>query len=204
MADKDGGSFGRGLMQYVASKLPYSQPYDIIDDIAELNPKYKQFYKAGSVRDDLLSRHSISTSKIGNDELHPMASIGLDKNYHAFMYANVDYDKGKRLRDYRVMAQFAEVADALDEICDDFINKDDEGHIATITLCEEYDPEIQQQVTEEFKKFASHFEMEDKGWEYCRQLLVDGEIYFEHVVHKDHVNAGILGIINIPADLVDD
>lgn len=203
MADKDGGSFGRGLMQYVASKLPYSQPYDIIDDIAELNPKYKQFYKAGSVRDDLLSRHSISTSKIGNDELHPMASIGLDKNYHAFMYANVDYDKGKRLRDYRVMAQFAEVADALDEICDDFINKDDEGHIATITLCEEYDPEIQQQVTEEFKKFASHFEMEDKGWEYCRQLLVDGEIYFEHVVHKDHVNAGILGIINIPADLVD-
>ena len=49
MGDREGGSFGRGLMNYVASKLPYSQPYDIIDDIQELNPKYKDFYKAGSL-----------------------------------------------------------------------------------------------------------------------------------------------------------
>ena len=101
------------------------------------------------------------------------------------------------------MAQFAEVADALDEICDDFINKDDQGDIATLQMCDEYDPDIEKQVQEEFKKFTAHYELEDKGWEYCRQLLIDGEVYFEHIIHKDHVDAGVLGVINMPAELVD-
>ena len=169
MADNEGSTFGRGLMSYVASKLPYSQSYDMIDDIARVNPKYKEFYKTGTRRDELLTYHSISTNRQGADG-NPMASVAIDKNYHAFMYANVDYDKSKRLRDYRVMAQFSEVADALDEICDECINKDDKDRIIRLEFApqREYDTGVKKEIREEFEKFIRYYDLENKGWEYCR------------------------------------
>ena len=125
-------TFGKTLMTYVASKLPYNQPYDVIDDINQLNPKYKDFHEAGTIIQELITKHSVSTQREGDD--HPLGSVAIDKNYHSFMYANVDYDKQKRLRDYRVMAQFAEVADALDEICDECVNRDDNGNVVRLIL----------------------------------------------------------------------
>jgi hypothetical protein len=120
------------------------------------------------------------------------------------MYANVDYDKSKRLRDYRVMAQFAEVADALDEICDDAISVDDEDHIVNMDWNEEdIELHLKTTVEDEFRKFIKHYELEFHGWEYFRQLLVDREVFFEHIIHKDHPKAGILGIISVPSDLID-
>jgi hypothetical protein len=101
------------------------------------------------------------------------------------MYANVDYDKSKRLRDYRVMAQFAEVSDALDEICDECINKDDDGNVVKIQIRnKEFNLNIENQVRDEFRKFIKHYDMQLRGWEYFRQLLVDGELFFEHIIQR--------------------
>jgi hypothetical protein len=169
-----------------------------------VNPKYKDFYKAGSQQGELLSKHAISTHKPGGDA-HPMAGVALDKNYHAFMYANVDFDKSKRLRDYRVMAQFSEVGDALDEICDDAIVVDEKGDVVKLNLDnrKNFDIQIKNQINDEFVKFIKHYKLRERGWEYFRNVLVDGEVYFEHIIHKDHKDAGILGIISVPPDLVD-
>jgi len=197
-------TFGRSLMTYIKQSLPYSQPSTLIDNIEELNPKYRDFYKTGSSRQDLIAKHSIFSNK-QNDPAHPMSAMAVDKNYHAFMYANVDYDKSKRLRDYRVMAQFAEVQDALDEIVDECINEDDEGKFVNIQFqtIDKIEPEIQKEIRDEFNNFYRLYELDSKGWEYYRQLLVDGELFFEHIIHEDHKDAGILGILNIPSELMD-
>ena len=176
-------TFGRSLMAYVSSKLPYSTPFEIIDNIQKINPRYKDFFDAGSNKEELLVKHSVSTHK-SEESRHPMASVALDKNYHAFMYANVDYDKSKRLRDYRVMAQFAEVADALDEICDDAIVEDDDGNILKLKFVNtKFNINIENQLRDEFRKFIKHYEMDTNGWSYFRSLLVDGEVFFEHIIH---------------------
>ena len=119
----------------------------IIDNIQKVNPRYKDFFDAGSNKEELLVKHSVSTHK-SEESKHPMASVALDKNYHAFMYANVDYDKAKRLRDYRVMAQFAEVADALDEICDDCLNLDDKQKSVRLEL---KDPELDSTISKDLR-----------------------------------------------------
>ena len=120
--DKSKGStFGTQLMQYISNRLPFASSSRIINNINEVNPKFKHFYNTGTDKEALLSKHSIS--QIPADK-EVRGAIQIDKNYHNFMYANVDHDKGKRLRDYRIMAAYSEVADALDEICDDVINKD--------------------------------------------------------------------------------
>jgi len=202
MADSNREStFGRDLMKFISSKLPYQQ-VDVNDKINALNPKYEVFYDKGTKRDDALARQSVSNTTFYTDDL--FGNILRDKNYHEFMYANIQPDKIRRLMDYRVMAAFAEVADALDEICDEFINKDDNGDIIKIDFKDISLSETQKsKIRKEFQKYISYFDLENKGWEYVRSMLVDAEIYFEHIIHKKYPKEGILGILTVPSDTID-
>lgn len=196
------GQFGRDFMRYVSSKLPYTDSSITIDTIGQVNPTYKHFYDTGTRRDNVLAKYSVSqkTSDPGFAE----GTIAIDQNYHQYMYANVDQDKGKRLMDYRTMAAYAEVADALDEICDNIIVENERNEITSLKFKDtEYTSVIKQELDKEFKKINQYFDFENKGWEYFRSLLVDGEIFFEHIIHDDHVDSGILGLVEVPTELVD-
>ena len=195
------GTFGRSLMKYVQSRLPY-QSYETLDTLSDVNPKYKLFQGQGSKREDSLQRQSISSSTIINN--NAIGDIAMDKGFQEFMYANIQQDKGARIRDYRVMAAFAEVGDALDEICDEVINTDDEGRVVRLHFRDrEFKPHEQKEIEGEFQKFVQYFELETKGWEYFRQLLVEGEVYWEHIIHKEHPKEGILGVVLVPTELID-
>lgn len=205
MADSTGSNrestFGRDLMKFVSSKLPY-QSISIADKINQLNPKYDDFYNKGTQRDEALARQSISSSISTTDDAY--ANILQNKDYHNFMYANIQPDKGRRLMDYRVMAAYSEVADALDEICDDFINKDENGEIVKLSFVDaELSEEQMSKIKKEFRKYVGFFDLERNGWEYARQILVDAEIYFEHIIHKKYPKEGILGIVMVPSDIID-
>lgn len=206
MAQDTGKSstFGRNLQQFISNALPYRSPAAIIDDVQQDNPKFKEFYQSGSLRQDLLSKHSVVTPKVPESD-HPVGSFLADRAYNQLMYANLDVDKGKRLRDYRVMAAFAEVADALDEICDEFLCENDNGKVIDLYFRDviDFDPLVTKQLREEFNNFINIFELKEKGWEYLRYLLTDGEVYFENIIHKKHPDSGILGVVNIPTHIVD-
>ena len=198
MADKDKvieegkgnqGTFGRSLMKFVQSRLPY-QSYETLDTLSDVNPKYKLFQGQGSKREDALQRQSISSSTIINN--NAIGDIAMDKGFQEFMYANIQQDKGARIRDYRVMAAFAEVGDALDEICDEVINTDDEGRVVRLHFRDrEFKPHEQKEIEGEFQKFVQYFE------------LVEGEVYWEHIIHKEHPKEGILGVVMVPTELID-
>jgi hypothetical protein len=188
-------------MKYISSKLPY-QAISAGERIEQLNPKFDTFFDKGSNREQALIRQSIASSISTTDDAY--ANILQNKDYHDFMYANVQPDKGRRLMDYRVMAAFAEVSDALDEICDDFINKDENGEIIKLKFIDTpLSEEQQNKLKKEFRKYIEFFDFENKGWEYVRQMLVDAEIYFEHIIHKKYPKEGILGIVMIPTDIID-
>jgi len=195
------GNFGRELMKYVSSRLPYTS-LNVADKINQLNPKYELFYDQGTKRDEALSRQSIASSIAYTEDMY--ANVIQNKDYHEFMYANVQPDKGRRLMDYRVMAAYSEVADALDEICDEFINKDDNGDIVKLNID---NPDLSDQqkgeLARECKKFVELFDLEHKGWEYLRGLLVDAELYYEHIIHKKYPKEGILGVMAIPSEVID-
>ena len=206
MAD-DGkkGTFGRNLQKFISNNLPYRSPAAIIDDVAAENPKFKEFYKAGTVRKELLAQHSVIAPKVP-EGAHPVGSFLADKAYNELMYATLDVDKYRRVRDYRTMAQFAEVADALDEICDEFLNEDEHGNMINLTMrniVSDVEPLISKQIHKEFDKFINLFDLKENAWEYIRNLLVDGELYFENIVHEKHLNEGILGVINVPVQAID-
>lgn len=194
---------GNSLTNLIKQSLPWSNQ-DVIEDVTDLNPKYKDFYKAGSRRDDAIAKHSVSMVPAGDDDA-PTGSIEINKNYSAYMYANVDTDKHKRLLDYRMMAAYSEVAEALDEICDEIIHPDADGKFINLMFREdcELDSTVKHELEKEFKRIVRYFEFETKGWEYFRSLLVDGEVFFENIIHEKHKDLGILGVSLMPTELLD-
>ena len=106
--DGKAATFGRNLVSYISNRLPYASQQD-----DELNPKYKHFAKSGTQRAEALARTSVTSSNPYNNI--PIGDFGKDSSFAGVMYASIDHDKGSRLQDYRTMAAYSEISDALDE-----------------------------------------------------------------------------------------
>lgn len=200
------GTFGQGLQKLVTNLLPYRSSSNIIDDVTLHNPKYHEFYKAGTRRHDVLTNQSVVSPR-SDLSLIPDGTFQADKAYNQLMYATLDADKGARIRDYRQMAAFAEVGNALDEICDEFLNEDDNGNIIKLMFRDVAGPEYSEielkQINDEFARFINIYDLREKAWEYIRYLLTDGEVYFENIIHDKHVDEGIVGALSIPSHIID-
>lgn len=196
------GGFRNEMLSTLQSMAPYSSR-NMVDMISVDNPKYKDFHTKGTRREELLSNHSISQGNPFGNANHPMGDFGSNGDYHTFMYANIEPDKGKRLSEYRLMSGYDFISTALDEICDEFIVIDDREEIINFRVDERLDKASRKTIMEEFTKFVQHFDLENKGWEYCRNLLVDGELFFENVIADGKEDKGILGIVSIPNESID-
>jgi hypothetical protein len=195
---------GRGFISSILSKLPYVK--DVVETDTN-NPKYELFDRLSKNRELRIMQQSVITGPFMNKDLadyYNPGAITSDKGYHNYIYAQVDSDKIRRMAEYRRMAAFAEVADCLDEICDEFINKDDQGRVITIdfTGFEKLNSEEKQELQKEFYKFVNSFDLQHKGWSYCRQFLIEGELFFENIVHEDKKDLGIIGILSVPGELI--
>ena len=195
---------GRNFVTSILSKLPYVQ--DVVETEAN-NPKYELFDRLSKKRELKIMQQSVITGPYMNKEFadyyNPNA-ITSDKGYHNYIYAQIDSDKIRRLAEYRRMAAFAEVADCLDEICDEFINFDDNGKAVNIKFSgfNKLSTEERSEIEKEFYKFINSFDLEHKGWGYCRQLLIEGELFFENIIHDEKKELGIIGILGIPGELI--
>lgn len=191
------------LTRFIQSAMPWTSK-ETISNIEELNPKYKHFYSLGTKREDAMARHSVSVPT-SEDTLGVGGLAQIDKNYNSYMYANVDTDKFKRLLDYRMMAAYAEVGDAIDEICDDILYEDDNGDVVRVIFQQamDIDDSVKREIEKEFNRIVRYFEFDTKGWEYFRNLLIDGEVFFENIIHEKHKELGILGIKLMPVELLD-
>ena len=152
--DGRASTFGRNLIQYIQNRLPYATDGRAENDA--LNPKYKVFQKAGMKRAEALAKASISSSNPYNNI--PIGDFAKDSSFGDVMYANIQDDKQGRLRDYRIMAAYSEVSDALDEICDETINPDDSGWITSLQL-KDIDLTIDQkeEVDKQFHRYVEYY-----------------------------------------------
>jgi len=196
---------GRSFMSSLVSKLPF------INDVMETetnNPKYELFDRLSKRNQMKVMKQSVLVgpylNQDGFNQMNPANVFGSDKGYHQYIYANLDVDKQRRLAEYRRMAAFAEVSDCLDEICDEFITKDEQGKVIKIkfTNITKMEEETKDEIQKEFYKFVQNFDLEGKGWGYCRKLLTEGELFFENIVHEEKKDKGVIGVLSIPGELI--
>ena len=190
------------LLSSFISRLPFA--YQIINSMISNNPKFYSFKNQASLRDDMLEDQSVFMSQpnVDNYSTGNPGSFAINKDYQAFVYASLDKDKGRRMMDYRRMAAYAELADCLDEMCDECIVRDDDGDIVKFDLKGTYSKTIQDEIQKEFKQFVEIFDLENTGWEKFRQMLVEGELFYENLIKEGKEDLGVLGLMNIPSELI--
>ncbi len=195
---------GRSFVSSILSKLPYVRN---TVEIENNNPRYELFDRLSKRKELRLMRQSIITGPSMKDEFggyqDPNSCIS-DHAYHKYIYAQIDTDKLRRIAEYRRMAAYAEVSDCLDEICDEFINLDENGKIMKLNFSSfgKLESEEREEIEKEFYKFLNIYDLENKGWGYCRQLLIEGELFFENIIHELKPDLGIIGVLNIPSELI--
>jgi len=188
------------FLDHLISKLPYT--HKIIDDISALNPKYEPFHDLTKRKEERITQQSVVAPDQPQDIDIGKGAIMINKDYHQYMYANLDVDKIRRLQQYRRMAAYAEVSDAIDEICDETIVKDVEDDIVKINIAGSYKENIKKELKKEWKKFITVFKLEDRGWEAFRNFLIDGELFYENVISQNRPDFGVLGVVSIPSELI--
>ena len=200
---KQGNAYPQSpLLSSFVSRLPFA--YQIIDAMVRSNPKFYTFKDQASLKDQMLQDQSVFLAQpnVDNYSTGTPGSFGINKDYQAFVYASLDKDKGRRMMDYRRMAAYAELADCLDEICDECIVKDEDGNIVDFDLKGSYSKTIQDEIKKEFKKFIEIYDLENSGWEKFRQMLVEGELFFENLIKEGKEDLGVLGLMSIPSELI--
>lgn len=200
MADNLQPNFFTKAFENFVSKLPYNGNAQVVD-IPSLNPKFETFYKIGSSAKEKVYNQAVST---GQDPLTTpnLDGIIINRAYHDYLYALVDTDKPKRIADYRIMASYAEISHALDEICDEFLVKDQRGKYVNLEIADSKNDVIKKELQKNFSHIVELFNLENKGFEYIRAILIDAEIYFENVIHDKKKDAGIIGIVQIPTEYI--
>jgi hypothetical protein len=185
------------------ARLPFSS--NIVDSISRLNPKYNVFDELTAKKEERLLSQSVvyGQPNMGNGGRGAMGSVFKNMNFYEYMYSSLDTDKIKRIQDYRRMAAYTELSDAIDEICDECIVYNEEDNtVVKFKLNGSFDRDTKKEVGKEWAKFCRYFNLEDKGWEYFRNFLIDGEIFFENIISQNRTDFGVLGVMNIPTELI--
>jgi len=199
MADDIKPNFFTKAFTNFVNRLPYSSNGQVITDVKTLNPKFETFFKIDSSAKDRIYRQAVSTAQ-DPDNAGSLDNIVINKAYHDYLYALIDTDKPKRLADYRIMASYAEISHALDEICDEMLVKNEKGKYVTLEISEEKDEVTKKELQKNFNHLVELFNFENKGFEYFRAILIDAEVYFENVINEDKKTAGIIGVVQIPTE----
>ena len=108
------------------------------------------------------------------------------------------HNKASRIAKYRQMSRYPEIADALDNICDDAIVSDDNGFIVQLAMTRELPEHIEEEIRKHWKYLVYDvFDFNQFSWELFRKWVVDGELYLELIL--DDEGDTIIGYKVLPA-----
>lgn len=191
-------------MSFIENALK-SIPYSNILNASgqnDINTKFELFSDASITKDEKVQRLSIVNRFDENLENSRQAGFWVN-SLSELIFSSDSNDKSRRIEGYRQMAGFPEVTDCLREICDEFIVKDENGRIVQFALRGDHNEEIKEAIKDEFYKFLEIFSLESKGWDYMKDFLIEGELFFENIVSIQKPELGIVGLTKIGTDRVD-
>ena len=172
------------------------------------NPKWEHFEKTGMRRKQALLTHSVSGSLLNQQQptSYGAAYGGRYNAYANVLYHTLDAEKSNRIYEYRLMAAFPEVANCIEEYCDNFIWEDERGHVVNLRYTDEDLPEEQiKDLQQEFQTFVSYFDFKNNGFQMCKDYITDGELFYEYLIDTSspqNRKRGILGVQRLQTELM--
>lgn len=109
--------------------------------------------------------------------------------------------KASRIANYRMISNYNEVGEAVDEIADAHMTSHSDGSFVKLILNGIQLSDIQtKEIQEEANVYFGHFRFTDNIYEYARKLTVEGELAFENIVDPQQPDRGIVDIRYLPTE----
>lgn len=154
-------------------------------------------------REEALKRNSVTSNQPQQNSLDATAAVFVSRA-NTFLNMGMDEQKVNRIKDWKTMASYAEVADALDEISNEMFNQDETGRVAELkTQNIELEEAELEELLSEFDRYISYYKFDTNGKRYAKQILVTAELFFEQIIHEDYISDGVLGVQPIPQELIE-
>ena len=173
------------------------------------NPKWEDFEDTGIRRKEALVNNSVSHGLVHMDNTAAVAT-GVGGQFNPFanvLYASLDAAKANRIYEYRLMASYPEVGDAIEEISNSFINEDERKRVITFKYLDSaLSNDNYKKLSKEFDYFINLFNLKQRGKKYCEDYLIDGELFLELIVctaAEATKKKGIVGALKLQTELME-
>ena len=136
-----------------------------------------------------------------NNEYSGFSAFNVNQSLDEDVYISESGNKIGRLIEYRNMAQFGEILQAIDMICYSSNIPDENNKLIDIKIDDPYlEPKDVEIIRNTIQEYLDLFDFDNNIEEYFRTLLIEGQLCWENIVAKDDLDQGIIGINIIPND----
>ena len=160
-------------------------------DFSYYNPFSKFFldskYRAEEEREVQSMRNAVGIST-EDYEMYSEGSgnQGFETNNTMAMFKTSFMDKRQKVVMYREMANFPEIKDAIDTICDEAITSNENGEYLDLIITKEIPLREEKIIRKTFDYVVNEvLKFDRNGWEYFRRWLIEAELYLEMVLNND-------------------
>jgi len=113
----------------------------------------------------------------------------------------------QRIMEYRRMASYPEIADVIEDACNEMCDVDEDENILSLDITDEKlakNDNIQKILYKEFKAlFFERMDCNDTLWDWMRTYFIDGRIFYERIIDINNKGKGILGVKKLPTETMD-
>lgn len=174
-------------------------------DLNYYNPFSKFFMKSRlAIEDDNEEQYIKNSQGISQEDLEfdmlygRQSSQGFGITNSQAIFKTIFTSKQQKIGIYREMANFPEIKDSIDTICDEAITANENGQYIGLQINEEIPLREEQIIRKTFNYVVNDvFKFKDRGWDLFKRWLIESELYLEVVLNKEGTK--IIGVKPLPA-----
>lgn len=133
-------------------------------------------------------------------------TLGFNSFYNNYIN-NSFQNELERLKYYREMSQYPEIADVIEDATMESTQEDYDGQMIKLDITDEdlaANKNVVKNLQDEFDDlFYNKIKIKWEMWNLMYNYFVDGKVYFEHLINKNRPKQGIIGIKRLPAETMD-
>lgn len=172
-------------------------------DQAETNNYKLDLFNTVSQTDEIANMSAIKKyfNALYDTDYSGINGFNVSQSIKDSIYVAEASNKIARLIDYRNMAQFGELAQAIDMICYSSNIPDENNNLIDIKITDPYlEPKDIESIRNAIQDYLDLFDFDNNIEEYFRTFIIEGQLCWENIVAKDDLEQGIIGINIIPND----
>ena len=135
-------------------------------------------------------------------------TLGFNNFYSSYINKIYDTEVAK-INQYNQMAEYPEIADVIEDACNESIIEfdDNDGSVIDLLIRDEAllkNKNICDNLYKEFNElFKNRIDIGSKLWDMFHSYMIDGRLYYERIINRDKPSHGIVNIKKLPSDSMD-